>query len=175
MRAKADNFKQAALAYYFKKAGMNVRLFDMIPIGFPLQLYVPQACIAVEATDLMSRGLPDRRLEELKNALCMKYGILMIRILEKWEKEYPERQCLSIKQLSEGEESFSEALKVMFRILEIPVDVDISRDRNAIKDLIHPDLPCQGQRVEVFPQRNPIQVDSHSGKTLPGLDTSLYP
>ncbi len=136
MHETADSFAQAAVAYYFRMAGMRARFNDIASIGFPLQIFFPKAGIAFEITDTAHYGRPDRHKERLKNALCEKYGVLLFRFLESWEQEYRDRKCVCIVLMNNTDQAIAEALEGVFRILGMDCDINIPRDRNAIRSLV---------------------------------------
>ncbi len=141
MKKRAENFRQAALAYYFRIAGMDTRFYDLTPIGLPLQTYIPKAAAAVEITDSIKRGKPDRHLELLRNALCEKHDILLFRFMEEWEQEYTEANCVNIFLLGNTDQAFTEAMQAMFKLLGLNPNIDLTRDRSRIRDLIREPNP----------------------------------
>ena len=71
-----------------------------------------------------------KKEELVKDYLCARNGIRLVRILD---ADYPETdQCTCIRQESESEEALEEALKAAFHIIGIHLDINLQRDRDII-------------------------------------------
>ena len=68
--------------------------------------------------------------ELVKDYLCVRNGIRLVRILD---ADYPETdQCICIRQENESEEALEEALRATFHIIGIHLDINLQRDRDII-------------------------------------------
>ena len=91
-------------------------------IGAKLQVYLPTQNIAIEIKDgRVLDGFSYRR-ELVKNRLCAKKGIRMVRILEPPD-EYMDG-CICIKREDLSSESLDEAYMALFEIIGIKVVID---------------------------------------------------
>jgi hypothetical protein len=71
------------------------------------------------------------RNNEVKNDLCLRTQIKMIRILDSNEDNY--RNCLCISRVDDSYEGISESLQALFGILHIKIDIDVERDIDDIR------------------------------------------
>ena len=95
---------------------------DIGQIGAKLQVYLPTQNIAIEIKDgRVLDGFSYRR-ELVKNRLCAKKGIRMVRILEPPD-EYMDG-CICIKREDLSSESLDEAYMALFEIIGIKVVID---------------------------------------------------
>ena len=105
---------------------------DTLPIGLPLQFWFPELRTSVEIS-----GPDDNRHKELlKNELCRKYGIDLIRILGPKDKAYPNGSCLSIQLMDHSEETMEAAVSSIFELFGFHPGVNLSRDRSGIGEFL---------------------------------------
>ena len=71
------------------------------------------------------------RNNEVKNDLCLRTQIKMIRILYSNEDNY--RNCLCISRVDDSYEGISESLQALFSLLHINIDIDVERNINDIR------------------------------------------
>ena len=109
-------------AYYAVEAGIDVRRYDDAAVGLPLSIYLPEKKIAVE----MSRTTETRMEERVKNELCWRSRIRMIRIVEVWAAIY--ENCKCIKRYDTSVESLNQSVEAAFSLIDVDVDVDVDRD-----------------------------------------------
>ena len=135
------DFIQASVLFYAKRMKLRVRSEDIVPIGLPLQAYFPALGAAIETGGYGEDGGGRKNLnlhrELMKNALCRKYGILLIRIIRESEAAYNDGSCPCILIDGETTENVREALFIAFNAIGMEPDIDLSRDRNAILELMH--------------------------------------
>ena len=105
------------LQYFAEEEGINILFDDTTAIGLRLSFYFPDQKGALELSGRTS--LENRRREYVKNHLCNKSGIRMIRLLYNGEKPYDDCMCIEL-ETDELEEQM-EALKTVFEMLKIPI------------------------------------------------------
>ena len=105
-------------------------------IGIPFQFFLPKYKVAIEFSERRDYTKQHRRNNEVKNDLCLKTQIKMIRILDSDENDY--RDCLCISRVDNSFEGISEAIQALFEILHINIDIDVERDIDDIR-LFHLD------------------------------------
>ena len=106
------------LQYFAEEEGINILFDDTTAIGLRLSFYFPDQKGALELSGRTS--LENRRREYVKNHLCSKSGIRMIRLLYNGEKPYDDCMCIEL-ETDEVEEQM-EALKTVFEMLKIPIE-----------------------------------------------------
>ena len=125
-------FILAAIRYYAGCLRQTVKVDDPIPIGLPLKLFFPGLRTAIELSDTGG----NRHIELLKDQLCRKYGIDLIRVLTPEVQAYPSDSCLCIQMMDLSEDTISDTVSGIFALMGFDVDTDISRDHNAINAVI---------------------------------------
>ena len=123
---------RAAIRYYAGCLKQKVKMRDTLPIGLPLQFWFPELRAAIE----ISNPDDNRHKELLKNELCRKYGIDLIRILGPKDQGYPNGSCLSIQLMDHSEETMEAAVSSIFELFGFHPDVNLSRDRNGIGEFL---------------------------------------
>ena len=126
---------RSAVLYYAKCLKLKARIDDTLPIGFPLQAFFPQLPAAIEAGSPGTGGQSPLRKEALKNILCLKHGIALVRILGPGEKAFGDGACRYIQMGDWTEGTMEEAVSRAFELIGRETDVDFARDRNAIKEM----------------------------------------
>ena len=117
---------KASVLYYLDKAGEEYRLDDLSVIGTPIKLYLPQRMVAIEFYKPHgNRGIYYTE-EWVKNDLCRRNHITMIRLLEKKFKDFD--NCICLTYLGYSLEVLDLLIKRLFSIIRIEVDIDIIRD-----------------------------------------------
>lgn len=109
------------LQYFAEEEGINILFDDTTAIGLRLSFYFPDQKGALELSGRTS--LENRRREYVKNHLCSKSGICMIRLLYNGEKTYDDCMCIEL-ETDEVEEQM-EALKTVFEMLKIPIEGEL--------------------------------------------------
>ena len=132
MQDKQRDFILAAIRYYAGCLRMKVKVDDPIPIGLPLQFYFPQLRTAIAFSDFGE----NRHIELLKDQLCQKYEIDLIRILTPGVQAYPSDSCLCIQMMDLSEDTISATISGIFAIMGYDVDTDTVRDHNAIRAIM---------------------------------------
>ena len=107
---------------YFKHLAEELNLSfiknDDSKIGLPLQYYLPEYSVAIEFTNGYVSNI-HRETEYIKNDLCLKNRIHMIRILGTGVEEYD--NCTCIKLEDNSSEALLEALDYLFEKLGLSV------------------------------------------------------
>ena len=123
---------QSAIRYYAVCLRRKAKLKDSLPIGLPLQFWFPELRAAVE----ISGSGDNRHKELLKNELCRKYGIDLIRLLGPKDRGYPQGSCLCVQLMDHSEETMEAAVSSIFELFGLYPDVNLSRDRNGIGEFL---------------------------------------
>lgn len=119
--------------YYTTRAGVAfLRCIDS-EIGIPLQYYLPERRIAIEFSEPKSMTKSHRQKDEVKNLLCLRRRIRLIRILAPGIKEFA--NCLCISRTDSSPDTLSEAINALFTILGYDEDIDIVRDLEDIRTI----------------------------------------
>ena len=132
---KCDREFQSALPYllilyYAGENCLQVKLSERRIIGVPLDVYFPELHSAIIFSRKEQYSQEGMKEELVKDYLCARNGIRLVRILD---ADYPETdQCTCIRQESESEEALEEALKAAFHIIGIHLDINLQRDRDII-------------------------------------------
>ena len=107
------------LKRYIDEKRITIIKDDDSLIGVPIQFYLPYYCVAIEFTyGYLSNA--KRKCEYVKNDLCLKNRIHMIRILGEGVAEY--NNCLCIKLIDDSDEAVLEALEVVFERIGIVLE-----------------------------------------------------
>ncbi len=130
-RSKRYNLPQKAFKYYARKSGLNYTENDEALIGLPLQYFFPGRGIAVEFSRQRANCQYRQRVEQVKNDLCLKNRIKLIRVISPGCVQYDRSYCIYRKDNSE--EGISEAIRAVFDALHCTMDIDISRDMDKIQ------------------------------------------
>lgn len=130
-RSRRFRLPAEAFEYYTFQSGLVITKDDDSMIGIPFQFFLPKYKVAIEFSERRDYTKQHRRNNEVKNDLCLKTQIKMIRILESNEKHY--RNCLCISRVDDSYEGISEAIQALFGILHINIDVDVERDIDDIR------------------------------------------
>ena len=93
--------------------------------------FLPKYRAAIEFSDQRDYMKQHHRNNEVKNDLCLRTQIKMIRILYSNEDNY--RNCLCISRVDDSYEGISESLQALFSLLHINIDIDVERDINDIR------------------------------------------
>ena len=121
-RKRERNFKRNKgdiyFKYFAKKLNLSYIQDDNSKIGLSLQYYLPKYCVAIEFTNGYVSKL-HRKNEYIKNVLCLKNRIHMIRVLGAGVKEYD--NCTCIKLEDDSSEAILEALGYLFEKLGLSV------------------------------------------------------
>ncbi|MBR5969985.1 MAG: zinc-ribbon domain-containing protein [Lachnospiraceae bacterium] len=128
----------SALLYYAAQTGTEAKKNDESLIGLPLDIFMPTWRAAIACSQGKQKKA-DYRREVVINDLCRKSSILLIRILDKNALEHDTCRCIT--RLDDSDESLSDAIAAVFRMLCIDADIDITRDREEI-------LQYDGQYIE---------------------------
>ena len=117
---------RASVLYYLDKAGEEYRLNDDSIIGIPIKLYLPGKATAIEFYKPHgNRGIYYTE-EWVKNDLCRRNHITMIRLLEKKYKDF--NNCICLTYGGYSLEIMDYLIKKLFSMMHISVETDIIRD-----------------------------------------------
>ena len=125
-------FLRSAVLHYAKCLKLKTRVDDIAPVGFTLQAYFPHLPAAIEAASVKTDDRQGLRRETLKNFLCRKHGVFLVRIAGPDEAAFEEGSCRCIQMRDGTEATMEEAVSKAFELLGLDADVDFIRDRNAI-------------------------------------------
>ena len=129
-RSRRFRLPAKAFEYYATMEGLSITKDDDSMIGIPFQFFLPKFRAAIEFSDQRDYMKQHHRNNEVKNDLCLRTQIKMIRILESSEDNY--RNCLCISRVDDSYDGISESLQTLFGILHIDIDVDVERDIDRI-------------------------------------------
>ena len=85
-------------------------------IGLPLSIYLPELLMAIECSEIYRKSTKWRVREEIKNDLCLKSRIRMIRVLEPGIE--PFYNCKCICRLDNSEEAYAAVLEQLDKLLD---------------------------------------------------------
>ncbi len=105
-------FPQLAVSYYAGKKGLRVRLNTDIEIGLPLETYIVNEGLAIEAKDLSEEK------ERLKAYICRKQGIKLLKLPYK---------------ANEGEVEYIRKIKKAYQSIHIFIASDDEKDAAIIR------------------------------------------
>ena len=119
------------IIYYLRKAGVDVVRDDEAEIGINLPIFLPDLRVAISIEE--NRKIDSNRYMEeiIKENLCKKVGIRLIRIQRNTPITYPNSICIHTGVYWV---SMDEALAAMFDIIGLDIQVDTKHDRGAILD-----------------------------------------
>ncbi|MBR1523689.1 MAG: zinc-ribbon domain-containing protein [Lachnospiraceae bacterium] len=117
---------KASILYYLDKACEKYRINDDSIIGIPIKLYLPDKKTAIEFYKPHGNIGISYTEEWVKNDLCRRNHINMIRLLEKKCKAFDNCICLTYEGYSL--EIMDILIKKVFALIRIEADMDIIRD-----------------------------------------------
>ncbi|MBR1627855.1 MAG: hypothetical protein IJ679_01140 [Lachnospiraceae bacterium] len=123
---------QAAVRYYASEGKIPFLWQDDEAIGIPLMAWFPDRKGAIE---IAGRSNPQGRMkipDRIKDSLCQKAGIRLVRILGEVEEKHGGVIC--IRRMDGANEALLEAVKKAFEIIGYKVDADVDRDWKEIQD-----------------------------------------
>ena len=117
------------MIYYYCQAN-KIRVWkqNRSVIGLPLQYYFPDYQAAIELNGRKVKT--NRKQEVIKNRLCAKSGIWMIRMLYGGEPAFDDCVCLELTS-DEPKEQF-QAVQTAFQMLRLPVKINLDTDLAAL-------------------------------------------
>ena len=126
---------KAATLYYLEKAGEAYIQGDDSIIGVPIGLYLPDRKTAIEFYKLHGNIGISYKEEWVKNDLCRRNHITMIRLLEKKYKDFD--NCICLTYLGYSIEILDLLIKQLFSLIRIEEDIDLIRDIFDIEKIFH--------------------------------------
>lgn len=123
-------FGQRAIRYYFERNRYEVYMDDDQEIGLSLDLYIPELHVAIMLSDHQKLTKHGYQQDMIINQLCRKADILLIRVLDRQEKEFED--CVTLRRLDDSMESFEDALCQIFQLFHLTCDVDLESDYEEI-------------------------------------------
>ena len=126
-----------ALYFYAKTNRLPLRQMDDAAIGLPLTAWFPDNRSAIELVSSHNRKTGSSVADRIKDDLCRKAGIRMIRVLEESEPDYKDVIC--VRRMDGTNSGLSEALAAAFQMAGYEVDVDIERDMEGIQEMFFMD------------------------------------
>ena len=126
---------KAATLYYLEKAGEAYIQGDDSIIGVPIGLYLPDRKTAIEFYKLHGNIGISYKEEWVKNDLCRRNHITMIRLLEKKYKDFD--NCICLTYLGYSIEILDLLIKQLFPLIRIEEDIDLIRDIFDIEKIFH--------------------------------------
>ena len=115
-------FPLEVFSYYAEEIGLEVRRYDDEVVGLPLSVYLPAVRMALET----SRWKDGRMEERVKNELCWRARIRLIRIVEPGAAGYDNCKCIKLCDTSIS--SLNLALRKAFGLIGLEAAVDAERD-----------------------------------------------
>ncbi|MBQ7587510.1 MAG: zinc-ribbon domain-containing protein [Lachnospiraceae bacterium] len=114
-RRRKRTIARRSIAHYIKKSGLSI-LEDYDPdIGVPLSLYLPDRKLAIE----FSNKRESRKKEYVKNLICKRIGIIMVRILDPGVASYD--NCYCITRQDDSCEVLNKSIRKVLYILGIDI------------------------------------------------------
>ena len=121
-----------AVGFYAERNGIMYFQMDDTCIGLPLMAWFPEKNGAIEVSCLYIRrdhvSIPDK----VKDDLCRKSGIRLVRIINSTEPVHED--CICIRCPFGSNEILSAVLSKAFEILGYRLDIDIERDMEQLKE-----------------------------------------
>ena len=124
---------KAATLYYLDKAGEAYIQGDDNIIGVPIGLYLPERTTAIEFYKPHGNKGIYYTEEWVKNDLCRRNHITMIRLLEKKYKDFD--NCICLTYLGYSLEILDLLIKQLFSMIRIEEDIYLIRDIFEIEEL----------------------------------------
>lgn len=121
-------FMDLLLRYYAEKYEIRILFDDSSAIGMPVKYYFPDQKGILEISGKTS--VENRRRERIKNSLCNRNDIWMIRLLYNGEPAYDD--CICIEMESDTEIEQYEAIQTVLEMLKIQTEGDMEKDMMAI-------------------------------------------
>ena len=115
-------------SYYAEEIGQEVLRYDDSVVGIPLSVYLPEVKSALE----MSRAKIHFTEERVKNELCWRARIRLIRIVEPNAVVYDNCKC--IKKCDTSITSLNLALDAAFELMGLKAPIDAERDMLKVYD-----------------------------------------
>ena len=119
------------IIHYLRKNDVDVILDDEKEIGIRLPIYLSDQRVAITIEERKQLHRLEYADEIVKENLCKKVGIRLIRIQRNTPITYPNSVCIHTGRYWN---SIDEALTAMFDIIGLDIQVDIKHDRGAILD-----------------------------------------
>ena len=124
---------RAATLYYLDKAGETYIQGDDSIIGVPIGLYLPERKTAIEFYKPHGNKGIYYTEEWVKNDLCRRNHITMIRLLENKYKDFD--NCICLTYLGYSLEILDLLIKQLFSLIRIETGIDVIRDIYEIEEL----------------------------------------
>ena len=118
------------ILYYAGENHLQVKLSERRVIGVPLDVYFPELRSAIIFSRKEQYSQEGIRGEQVKDYLCARNRIRLVRILE--ADDLATDQSICIRQKDESEEALEQALKEAFHAIGIHLDINLQRDRDII-------------------------------------------
>lgn len=117
---------EEAFAFYAEQAGLKVLRSTDPSIGLDVTVYLPE----IKAVFEVSRRSRTWLIERIKNDLCWRSRIRLVRVAEAKAAMY--QNCKCIRRCDTSLESLDQALDAVFELLRIPAKSDVQRDMKVI-------------------------------------------
>lgn len=117
-------FIDELLQYYDERNDLKLIRNDTSAIGIPVKYFFPNHNAILEISGLSA--VENRKREGVKNSLCNRNNIWMIRLLFNEEPAYDD--CICIELESDAEEEQYQAIMTVFEMLKIPAEADWEKD-----------------------------------------------
>ena len=126
---QGTSFPEQAIAFYAKKCFQNVVLHDRT-VCSELDVYLSEIGVGIEydGRDHLKSAVVKRDIN--KNNICKENGIRLIRIRESCLPVM--KNCENIVRANRRDSSLQTAVETLFKMINVTVDVNITRDRGAI-------------------------------------------
>ena len=117
---------RAAVYYYLNQTQETYISGDEAIIGIPIGLYLPERSTAIEFYKPHGNKGIYYTEEWVKNDLCRRNHITMIRLLEKKYRDFD--NCICLTYMGYSLEIMDELIKRVFALIHIQADIDVIRD-----------------------------------------------
>ena len=109
--------------HYMNKVGIEYIKNDDSIIGLPLQYFIPERHLAVEF--MMKDLKSDKHYmnEYVKNELCLRNGIKVVRVLGKESRAF--KNCLCITKAEDSYECLAEVMQVLMDLMGVDVSIGV--------------------------------------------------
>lgn len=129
-QAFRDFLPYLMILYYSWEQGVQVIPNESAIIGVPLDFYFPEFHSVIIFSRKGQRSIEGAGTEQVKDYLCRRKELKLMRILE---PGFPESDlCRCVRQKDESDEALAEAVSEAFHYMGIHADIQMDRDRDLL-------------------------------------------
>lgn len=120
-------FPEILLRYYVEKVNCTLLPKNEELIGITINNYIVEKNAAIEFSKTNHNTGQGYRREMVKNQLCKKAKVRLIRILKKTDREYDD--CVNIIRPNNSDEALAEAIRGALKLLHLEVKPHVKEDK----------------------------------------------